>query len=65
MSSVTRIILRQIESLGFTVEAGTVSYRVRMVATAQDGQRHIVDAEDEYTAACALAGLVGIEIDDG
>lgn len=63
--SVTATIIRHIEGLGYTVEVGTFGYRIRMVATGPDGQRYVVNADDEYQAACELAQLVGIELEDG
>jgi len=60
----TRDIIWKIESLGYTVEAGTAGYRVRFSATGPDGQIHVATADDEYQAVRELGELVGLKADD-
>jgi len=57
----TRQLLDRIRAEGFTLEAGTAGYRIRIAATGDDGQVHVVTEDDEYRAALALIELLGLE----
>ena len=62
--TLTRVILEQIGSRGFTV---TVTRACVEAVHEQTGELHRVrfDDGDRYRAACQLARLVGIDLTDG
>lgn len=62
--SITRTILRHVGDLGYQV----ISEPGRLVAVDhRTGERHVVtfDDGDRYRAACELAQLVGVDLEDG
>jgi hypothetical protein len=64
-------ILKQIESLGYAVSVSRAAGRVTMRARRDDPlmelhvQRCAEGEAEEYRAACALAEMVGIDLEDG
>ena len=76
--AVTNTIIRQIESMGYTINRITLllecGKRYRFTAWLTDenpggvyrvGEQWIGEAESRYLAVCQLAELIGLELDDG
>ena len=76
--AVTNTIIRQIEAMGYTVNRmtfllkGGKRYRFTAWLTEdnpggvyQGGEQWIGEAESRYLAACQLAKLVDLELEDG
>lgn len=67
----TAAILKQIESLGYTVKTFKVNDTVEMHAVPREGAAEVARCndgdgeEEEYRAACLLAQAVGIDLEDG
>lgn len=69
----TRVVVGQIERLGYAVRTRPTDSGVEMVAVKLDnsGTSHAVtladpsDPDERYRAACRLAELVGIDLEDG
>jgi hypothetical protein len=60
----TEQIMSRIRSRGYTVEAGTFGYQVRMAATDASSEPVFVDADNTYFAAVDLAAKLDIDIAD-
>jgi hypothetical protein len=64
LDGTTIAILRQIEATGWAVLVKEQGRQITAIHSDM-ADRVAVMNEDPYKAACELAGLVGIELDDG
>ena len=60
----TRAILSQVRALGYSTRL-RVSGEVAEIHAEGHGQRHVARAETLYRAAVELAGMIGIDLEDG
>ena len=68
MSNLITTLLRHIDDMGFEVTANeTADFIIMLAVDRQTGERHTVrmQGRDHCKAACELAKLVGIELEDG
>ena len=61
----TKAILATLADLGYVVGLGPDGDAYRVTAQGQDGQTHVMRADNAYLAVCELAGQLGVELDFG